>query len=210
MALEFLEQALGEELYQQVCEKLDGVTGITLANIADGSYIPKAKFDEERAKTRKATHDVNELAAKLNEANTKIDDVTAQLSEANARVANVNSLNAQIAKLSKDVTDRDNRLSTLSMDYDIKDALRAAKVRDVDIVFSLLDRDKISAGKDGKLEGVEDQLKAIKERRAFLFEEEDKAAKRGGFSGQQDIISGQNSDNANSVVNDAIRAMAGR
>ena len=122
----------------------------------------------------------------------------------------MNKLNAQIARLSKDVTDRDNRLSSLSMDYDIKDAVRAAKARDVDIVFSLLDREKISS-KDGKLNGVDEQLKAIKEEKSFLFDDDTKGAARGGFVGRQDIInSAENSGDVNAIVNDAIRSMAGR
>ena len=195
MSIDFLKPVLGDELFTQVSDKLSGATGITLANIADGSYVPKAKFDEERTKAKNLT--------------TQVNDLTQQLADAQKNAGDVDALNQQITKLTQDVTDRDNKLASLSTDYDIKDALRAAKARDVDIVFGLLDRSKITS-KDGKLSGVDEQLKAIRESKGFLFESDEKPAGRAGFGGQQDIIGGGESAGANSAVNNAIRAMAGR
>lgn len=195
MSIDFLKPVLGDELFTQVSDKLSGATGITLANIADGSYVPKAKFDEERTKAKNLT--------------TQVNDLTQQLADAQKNAGDVDALNQQITKLTQDVTDRDNKLASLSTDYDIKDALRAAKARDVDIVFGLLDRSKITS-KDGKLSGVDEQVKAIRESKGFLFESDEKPAGRAGFGGQQDIIGGGESAGANSAVNNAIRAMAGR
>ena len=44
--MEFLREILGDELYAQVEEKINGADGIQLANIADGSYIAKADYDK--------------------------------------------------------------------------------------------------------------------------------------------------------------------
>lgn len=195
MNIDFLKPVLGDELFTQVSDKLSGATGITLANIADGSYVPKAKFDDERTKAKNLT--------------TQVNDLTQQLADAQKNAGDVDALNQQITKLTQDVTDRDNKLASLSTDYDIKDALRAAKARDVDIVFGLLDRSKITS-KDGKLSGVDEQVKAIRESKGFLFESDEKPAGRAGFGGQQDIIGGGDSTGANSAVNNAIRAMTGR
>lgn len=194
MNIDFLKPVLGDDLFAQVSEKLSGATGITLANIADGSYVPKAKFDEERTKAKNLT--------------TRVNDLTQQLADAQKTAGDVDALNQQITKLTQDVADRDNKLASLSTDYDIKDALRAAKARDVDIVFGLLDRSKITS-KDGKLSGVDEQVKAIRESKGFLFESDEKPAGRAGFGGQQDIIGG-GTEGSNSAVNNAIRAMTGR
>lgn len=194
MSIDFLKPVLGDGLFTQVSDKLYGATGITLANIADGSYVPKAKFDDERTKAKNLT--------------TQVNDLTQQLADAQKNAGDVDALNQQITKLTQDVTDRDNKLASLSTDYDIKDALRAAKARDVDIVFGLLDRSKITS-KDGKLSGVDEQVKAIRESKSFLFESDEKPAGRAGFGGQQDII-GSGTENSNSAVNNAIRAMTGR
>ena len=195
MPIDFLKPVLGEELFNQVSEKLNATTGITLANIADGSYIPKAKYDEERTKAKNLTAQVNTL--------------TTQLNEAQQKAGSVDELNAKITQLTQDVTERDNKLASLSTDYDIKDALRAAKARDVDIVFGLLDRSKITS-KDGKLLGADEQIKAIRDSKGFLFEDDKQPASRGGFGGQQDIIGGNPSETTNAAVNNALRAMAGK
>lgn len=195
MSIDFLKPVLGEELFAQVSEKLNGATGITLANIADGSYVPKQKFDDERTKAKNLT--------------TQVNDLTTQLADAQKHAGDVDALNQQITKLTQDVADRDGKLASLSLDYDIKDAARAAKARDVDIVVSLLDKSKITK-KDGKLNGVEEQFKALRESKGFLFDDDKQTGSRGGFGGQQDIIGGSGSVNTNAAVNNAIRQMTGR
>lgn len=195
MHIDFLKPVLGEELFNQVSEKLNATTGITLANIADGSYVPKQKFDDERTKAKNLT--------------TQVNDLTTQLADAQKHAGDVDALNQQITKLTQDVADRDGKLASLSLDYDIKDAARAAKARDVDIVVSLLDKSKITK-KDGKLNGVEGQFKALRESKGFLFDDDKQTGSRGGFGGQQDIIGGSGSVNTNAAVNNAIRQMTGR
>ena len=195
MPIDFLRPVLGDELFAQVAEKLNGATGITLVNSADGSFVPKAKYDEDHNKVKDLT--------------TQIADLTAQLATAQKNLGSIAELNEKVTQLSKDVADRDTRLASLSTDYEIKDALRAAKARDVDIVFGLLDRGKITK-KDGKLLGADEQIQAIRNAKGFLFEGDEKQG-RAGFSGQQDII-GANAggENTNAAVNGAIRQMAGR
>ncbi len=53
----------------------------------------------------------------------------------------------------------------------IKIAL-AGKVHDEEIVAGLIDRDKLILGEDSKVTGLEEQLKALKEGKAFLFKRE--------------------------------------
>lgn len=195
MSLDFLRPHLGEELFAQVTAKLEGVSGLTLANISDGSYIPKAKFDDERTKVKNLTAQVN--------------DLTQQLTDAQKNAGDIDALNQRITQLTQDVADRDGKLASLSLDYDIKDAARAAKARDVDIVVGLLDKSKITK-KDGKLSGVEEQFKALRESKGFLFEPEQGGSNRGGFDGRQDILGGNDGKTTNAAVNDAIRQMAGR
>lgn len=43
--MEFLKEPLGDELYNQVAAKLKGNDKIKLANLADGGYVGKEKFD---------------------------------------------------------------------------------------------------------------------------------------------------------------------
>lgn len=193
MSLDFLKPVLGDELFAQVADKVKG-SGINLVNIADGSYIPKAKFDEQLDKVKKLTTDLA--------------DRDEQIKQEQAKNATVDTLTAQIEQLKQDIAAKDGTIATMAMDYDIKDAVRASKPKDLDIVVGLLDREKISK-KDGKLSGIEEQLKGLQESKSFLFEQEQSGGNRGGFDGRQDTGSGEG-HNTNAAMNDALRAMAGR
>lgn len=196
MNIDFLRPVLGDELFSQVSAKLEGATGINLVNVADGSYVPKAKFDAERTKKQELEGQVESLNDMLGESNQKLEAL--------------DSLNQRITQLTQDVADRDGKIANLNREYVIKDALRAAKVRDVDIVFGLLDKDKITTSKDGKLKGADEQISALKENKSFLFESDEKPKNNGGFGGHQDILGGEGGESTNAAVNDAIRHMAGR
>lgn len=192
MNIDFLKPYLGDELFAQVNEKLEGATGLTLVNTADGSYVPKAKFADEHNNVKTLTAQVQSL--------------TEELEQAKAGAADVDALNQRIEALTKDVADRDGKITELGTEYKVKDALRAAKARDVDIVFGLLDRGKLKTGKDGKIQGLDEQIKAIQSGKAFLFDSED--GNRGGYDGQQDII-GTQTGGINAAMNNAIRASFG-
>lgn len=196
MSIDFLKPFLGDELFAQVSEKLEGAQGLTLVNTADGSYVPKAKFNE-------ANNNVKTLQ-------NQVQTLTAELETAKAAAGDVTALNDKIAQLTKDVQDRDSKIQSIGVDYDVKDAIRGAKARDVDIVFGLVDRSKVKRGKDGKLTGVDEQIKAIREGKAFLFEDENSGGSRGGYDGQQDIIGGKGDGGTNAAMNAAIRAGFGR
>lgn len=194
MSLDFLKPVLGDELFAQVADKLKG-SNLNIVNIADGNYIPKAKFDEQLDKIKVLQRD--------------LENKDEQIKQEQQKSAAVDSLNQQIDQLKKDVASKDQQIDSLTMDYDIKDFVRGAKPKDVDIVVGLLNREKISR-KDGKLSGVEEQIKALQESKGFLFDtEQDKGGNRGGFDGRQDTDSGGNRS-TNAAVNDAIRQMAGR
>ncbi|MGN1370158.1 MAG: hypothetical protein ACI4WX_14910, partial [Aristaeellaceae bacterium] len=62
---DFLKPVLGDELFAQFAEKMGSAQGVTLANIADGSHIPKAKFDTERTAKATALQRVTQLEHEL-------------------------------------------------------------------------------------------------------------------------------------------------
>lgn len=60
----------------------------------------------------------------------------------------------------------------------LKDALGAYKPKDAALLMKLLDADKISLGEDGKLTGLEEQIKPLRESSGYLFA--DMPSERGG------------------------------
>ena len=89
--------------------------------------------------------------------------------------------------------------------YKIKDELRNQHAKNADVVWKMLDLDKIAEDEDGKLNGLTEQLDALKESDSYLFDS-NPGGQRGGFSAGPDI---GDKTTANDVVNSAIRALSG-
>ena len=187
---DFLRPVLGDDLFAQFTEKMAGATGLTLVNIADGSYIPKAKYDTEREKVRTLTQN-----------NT---DLTNQLAEAKKNAPDVAALNQQIEQLTKDVSERDGRLAAIAMDGKLLALARAAGAKNPEMVIKLLDRSQIKEKEDGALEGVNEQFESQKKSDPYLYDGLPSA--RGGFGGGQDV----GTNNLNDSMNSALRTAFGR
>ena len=50
----------------------------------------------------------------------------------------------------------------------------ASSAQDSDLVAGLVDRKKLILGEDGKVTGLDEQVKALKESKPFLFKQEQK------------------------------------
>lgn len=190
---EYLKPILGDELFAQFVEKMDGSTGVTLVNTADGSYVPKAKFDDAYNKTKTLAQEIATL--------------TSQLQEAQQQNGDTAALNAQIERLTADVTARDEQIAKLGLTYRIKDALRGMNVRNADVVMPLLKMDTITE-QDGKLVGLNEQVEEIKKSDGYLFTDSGHQRGNFGFGGSLGNQGGNEPSSAD--ANAAIRMAAGR
>lgn len=189
MSFEFLKPVLGDELYAQFEEKMNSATGIVLANIADGSHIPKSKFDELNGKFRTATQNISTL--------------TAQLATANEKAGSVDELNGKITQLTNDLADRDAKIAAVGMRYRVRDELRAMGARNPDMLLNMLDLSKVSE-QEGKLVGLADQVESYRKSDSYLFN--NTPPSRGGFGGSVE----QRQEISTADANAAIRSAAGR
>ena len=201
MDVSTLKAHLGEDLFGQVETALKDVDGLTIIPTNDGSWIPKAKFDEEtgKQKTLKAT----------------ITTLNQQLAEAKQKGESATALQATIDTLKQQVADKDATITGMKRSGKIREALTKAKVRDAAVVEKLLDATKIGEDDKGNLTGLDDQIKALKESSAYLFAEDGGSGHRGGGGGGKDPQggsggSGGSGGNSNSEINSIIRAAAGR
>ncbi len=62
---DYLKPILGEELFGQFAEKMAAAQGIQLANVGDGAYIPKAKYDADK---RQLSSQITQLNTQLQQA----------------------------------------------------------------------------------------------------------------------------------------------
>ena len=101
--------------------------------------------------------------------------------------------------------EREDALNAQKVEFATREKLRDAKAKDLDIVFGLLDKTKLTIGEDGKLDGLEDQLKTLTESKGFLFDADDSGAgadgERGtgrkggtGGKGKEDVIDSKIND----------------
>lgn len=150
-----LKELLGEELFNQVEAKLDGKKMM----IDDGNFIPKSRFDE-------VNNAKKDLLKQLSQKDEQLQDISKKYSENKDLVAELDVLKNDKAKLIKDYEDK---IKANEFNYALDNALMGAKCKNNKALKALLDMEGIKY-QDGKLNGLEEQLKALKESDSYLFE----------------------------------------
>ena len=146
-------------------------------------YIPKTRFDE-------VNNSKKELEKTVKERDTQLEEVKKNSGD-NAE------LKKQIETLQADNKKKDDDYQTQLKDLQISNAIKLAiadKAQDTDLVAGLFDKSKLILSDDGKITGLDEQLKTLKESKGFLFKEEQKQQDpkpQGGFK----FGAGGNGDN---------------
>lgn len=152
-----LKQLLGEELYNQVMAKLGDKYKIAI--VSDGNWIPKDKFNE-----------VNEAKKQAEEALKERDKQLADLKKA---AEGNEELKKQIEQLQAENKKKDEDYQAKIRDMAVTTAIKlavAGQVHDPDLIATLLDKSKIEVDENGTIKaGLDDQIKALRESKAFLF-----------------------------------------
>lgn len=161
---EFVALGISEELAQKAAdasaEELKG-------------FVPKTRFDE-----------VNEEKKNLQTAKKKAEDDL----EALKKTAGDNeALTKQITDLQEAAKQKDAEYAGQIKAMKLSNAIRLGitDAQDAELVAGLVDQTKVILGDDGKVTGLEEQLKALRESKPFLFKtkEQDGRGKQGaGFS----------------------------
>ena len=125
--------------------------------------------------------------------NTKLEELKAAKAEKEAMVKEVDGLRksnkdnealaAQIDEMKKSAKEREKQyqdsMNQFKLDSAIEMALTTAKARNPKAVRSLLDGGKLKLNEDGTVSGLDEQIKALKESDAYMFE--DGTVKAGGI-----------------------------
>ena len=124
----------------------------------DGAYVPKSRFNEvnEEKKTLQA----------------QVTDRDKQLETLKNSKGDVDALKDQIKALQDANKKAQDEAEAKLQEVRLNDAIKLAivdKAQDVDIVSNLFDKSKLILGEDGKVTGLDDQLKALQETKSFLF-----------------------------------------
>lgn len=153
-----IEKSLAEKAAEASKKELEG-------------YVSKEKYEAEQQKCTQLESTVS--------------DYEEQLDTLKAAAGNNEELKQQITTLQEQNKQKDadykKELDALKMTNAIKMAI-AATAQDSDLVAGLVDRNKLILSDDGKITGLDEQLKTIKESKPFLFkQEEPKPSGKKGF-----------------------------
>ncbi len=169
--MKYLKALFGEEAltYDQFVEKLaEAGDGIKLANLAEGGYVSRAKYDD----------DVADAKGKLDAANGTITDLQGKLSQFDG--VDVDDLNGRLQTLQQKY---DHDVGELKLESAIATRVRDFGARNPKLVAGAVDRSKISLSDDGMLTGVDEQLEQLKQSDEYLFHTEEKKTVGTGHHG---------------------------
>ncbi|MEG1478271.1 MAG: phage scaffolding protein [Clostridiales bacterium] len=161
--MEQLQDILGAELYSQVTNALKGKAkdgkDIVLAAVNDGTYIPKAKFDDLNTelkgyKDQITQRDKDIAALKKNSGDNET--LKTQLKELQT------NYQAETENLNKTI-------KNMQFDGALTQALNTAKAKNPIPVKAMLNLDDIKY-EDGKIMGLEAQLENLQKEHSYLFD----------------------------------------
>lgn len=147
--------------------KIEGLTEEGAKKIAEASekelegYVTKDKYDTEAKAKEQLTKDV------------KARDK--QLETLKGQVGDNEDLKKQIETLQKDNKTAKETYEKELKDLRINNAIKLAinsDAQDADLVATLIDKEKLVVGNDGQIVGLDEQVKALKESKSFLFKTE--------------------------------------
>ena len=151
MSMEFLKELFGDKAltYSELENALKDSKTIKLANLADGNYVDKAKFDAKISELATANQTISELQTTVK----KFDGV------------DVDGLKKQIADAQ---TKYNTDIEQARYNYGLDLAIRDAKAKNPKAVKALLDLSKIT--RDGeKFIGLTEQLEELKKTDGYQF-----------------------------------------
>lgn len=150
---------------------------------------------------------VDSLTSERDNLKQQVSDRDGQLDDLRKNAGKNEELQATIKQLQEDnkaaAAKYQNDLAAKEKGFKIEGALRDAKAKNVKAVLSLIDTEKVSVQKDGTLEGLTDQIEAVKKSDSYLFDSEakvDQPIKFGGNFGNGDNNNGAGKDDIASRI----------
>lgn len=122
-----------------------------------------------------AKADYDSLKQQLDAANMQIQERDIQLETLKNSTGDMEALKQQIASLQSDNQATKEKYEAAMKDLKLSTAIKLAlgdSAQDADLVAGLFDKSKLIMSDDGKITGLDEQMKALKKEKEFLFKEE--------------------------------------
>lgn len=141
--------------------------------------LTKEQIDSVMAENGKDIEAEKEKAATTT---AELEDVKNQLKEANSTITDLKKNNVDNEALQTKVKEYEDTIKNQKADYEakvrnltldsaIEKALNNANAKHGDLLSSKIDREKLVIGNDGKVTGLDEQIKGLKDNYKDLFEE---------------------------------------
>ena len=179
-----IDRSLAKKAAEESTKELDG-------------YVKKESYDQ--------------LDQEKKQLETSVADHKKQLEDLKKTAGDNATLTQQIAdfqtQMQQKEADHQKEIKDLKLTSAIKMAV-AASAQDGDLVAGLIARDKLILGDDGKVAGLDEQVKALKESKPFLFKQEEKPNPKRGFFplGGKQSGSGKDGNEDHMTMKEAIAA----
>lgn len=138
----------------------------------NGKDVNAAKDNLEQVRT-----ELKQTKDQLQERDTQLEDIKKSSGDNEALKKQISDL--QEANKQKD-KDHQEEIKNLKLDAAIRSAI-GDSAQDADLVAGLIDRAKLLLSDDGKVTGLDEQVKALRESKKFLFKEETDPKQNPGF-----------------------------
>ncbi len=165
---QLMKMGLTEEQAQKVIDE-----------VVDGNFVPKTRFNDINEENKDLKQSVADRDKQLDELKKSSGD-NAELKK---QIETLQQQNADQAAAHKVEMDQ------LRLDNAIDAALTAAGAKNGRAVKALLDTSKVKLGEDGKLTGLDEQLKEVQKTDSYLFAEK-QTGQQATFKGFQPGASG--------------------
>lgn len=149
---------------------------------------------------------INSLTSERDSLKQQVVDRDGQLDDLRKNAGENDDLKATIKQLQDDNKAAEAKyksdLAAKEKGFKIESALRDAKAKNVKAVLSLIDTEKVNVQKDGTLDGLTDQIEAVKKSDSYLFDTENagQPIKFGGNFGNGDNNNGAGKDDIASRI----------
>lgn len=131
-------------------------------------------MDENGKDVNKAKSDYDQVKKERDQIQSQLDERDQQLTDLKASAGDNAALQQQIADLQAANKQKDEEhkaeIKNLKLDAAIRSAI-GDSAQDADLVSGLIDRTKLLLADDGKVTGLAEQVKALKESKGFLFKQ---------------------------------------
>ena len=171
-----LKELLGEELFQQVEEKIDDGVELFIASENDGDYIPRQDFNK---RISSKDTEIDNLKSQLTERDNQIDQLKKDTNASEELQQKIEELQEQNKQTQQEL---ETKLSQQRLESEVEKALLKNNARNPQAVKALLDLETVKV--DGEeVKGLEQQLEQLQESDPYLFEEGNGRSNSGGSDG---------------------------